>query len=252
MEDAMNVWIYSVISVVIVSMLSLMGVFALILQGDRLQRITLFLVSFAVGGLLGDAFIHLIPESFAHLGTKLSASLYVLTGILGFFVLEKYVLWRHFHVHAEDRKVKSVVPMILLGDAVHNFIDGALIGASYIVSIPLGVTTTLAVVLHELPHEIGDFGVLVHGGLPVKRALLLNFLTALTAIVGTVASLVVGPYVQGYAATVVPITAGGFIYIAGADLIPELQDELSPWRSLLQLLLILCGLGIMLLLLLIG
>lgn len=248
----MNVWICSMISVVIVSMLSLMGVFALILQGDRLQRITLFLVSFAVGGLLGDAFIHLIPEAFTRLSSKLSASLYLLTGILGFFLLEKYVLWRHFHVHAEDRKVKSVVPMILLGDAVHNFIDGAVIGASYIVSIPLGLTTTLAVVLHELPHEIGDFGVLVHGGLSVKRALLLNFLTALTAIVGTAASLLVGPYLQGYAAAVVPITAGGFIYIAGSDLIPELQDEVTPWRSLLQTLFILCGVAIMVLLILIG
>jgi zinc and cadmium transporter len=248
----MSVWVYSMISVVIVSMLSLMGVFALILQRDRLQRITLFLVSFAVGGLLGDAFIHLIPESLAQPSSKLSASLYILTGMLGFFLLEKYVTWRHFHVHPEDRAVEPVVPMILLGDAVHNFIDGAVIGASYLVSIPLGVTTTLAVVLHELPHEIGDFGVLVHGGLSVKRALLLNFLTALTAIAGTVASLAVGPYIQGYTVAIVPITAGGFIYIAGSDLIPELQDEVSPWRSLLQLLCILCGVGIMVLLALIG
>jgi len=248
----MAVWSYSLVSVVIVSLLSLMGVFTLILQGDRLQRITLFLVSFAVGGLLGDAVIHLIPESFAPPNTKLSASLYILAGILGFFVLEKYIIWRHFHVHAEDRKVKAVVPMILFGDAVHNFIDGAVIGASYLVSIPLGVTTTLAVVLHELPHEIGDFGVLVHGGLSVKRALLLNFLTALTAIVGTVASLMVGPYLQGYAVAVVPITAGGFLYIAGSDLVPELQEEVRISRSLLQLFCVLCGMAIMALLVLIG
>ena len=248
----MNVWFYSMVSVTIVSMLSLMGVFALVLQGDKLHRITLFLVSFAVGGLLGDAFIHLIPESLVQHGSTLAVSLYILAGVLGFFLLEKYVLWRHFHVQAEDRKVDAVVPMILLGDSVHNFIDGAVIGASYLVNIPLGVTTTLAVVLHELPHEIGDFGVLVHGGLSVRRALLLNFLTALTAIAGTVVSLAVGPYLQGYTETIVPLTAGGFIYIACADLIPELQDEVSPWRSLLQLLCILGGIGIMVLLVLMG
>jgi len=248
----MAVWTYSMVSVVIVSLISLVGIFALILQRDKLQRLTLFLVSFAVGGLLGDALIHLIPESFARPDGRLSASLCILAGILGFFVLEKYVIWRHFHVHAEDRGIKAVVPMILLGDAVHNFIDGAVIGASYLVNIPLGVTTTLAVVLHELPHEIGDFGVLVHGGLSVKRALLLNFLTALTAIAGTIASLTVGPHVQGYAPAVVPITAGGFLYIAGSDLIPELQEEVRISRSMLQLLCVVCGIGIMALLILMG
>ena len=140
--------------------------------------------------------------------------------------------------------------MILLGDSVHNFIDGAVIGASYVVSIPLGVATTLAVVLHELPHEIGDFGVLVYGGVAPRRALLLNFLTALTAIAGTVASLVISPHVTGYAVAVVPLTAGGFIYIAASDLIPELQEETRVSRSVLQLLLIVCGVGIMALLVL--
>jgi zinc and cadmium transporter len=237
---------------VIVSLISLVGIFTLMLQGDKLQRILLYLVSFAVGGLLGDALIHLIPQSFKELGSSLGASLLVLAGILGFFLLEKYIIWRHFHVHPEDRKVKSMVPMVLFGDAVHNFIDGAVIGASYVASVPLGITTTLAVVLHELPHEIGDFGVLVYGGLSVKRALLLNFLTALTAIAGTIASLAISPEVPGYAAVVVPITAGGFLYIAGSDLIPELQEETNIPRSIVQLVCIVCGVGMMALLVLLG
>jgi len=248
----MTIWTYSLISVVIVSLLSLLGILALLLQGDRLQHMLLYLVSFAVGGLLGDALIHLIPESLEQLGSKLAASLYIMAGFLAFFLLEKYILWRHFHVHAEERKVKAIVPMILLGDAVHNFIDGAVIGASYVVSIPIGITTTLAVVLHEIPHEIGDFGVLVYGGLSVRRAILLNFLTALTAIVGTVASLVISQQLHSYASVVIPVTAGGFIYIAGSDLVPELQDETRMSRSLVQLLCIVCGVGIMSLLVLLG
>ncbi len=252
----MAVWSYAMVSVAFVSLLSLLGVLVLVLRRDLLHRITLYLVSFAVGGLFGDALIHLIPESLKQTGEGLGTSLYVLAGVIGFFVLEKLLVWRHVHVHRDvhggEQGVKAVVPLILLGDMVHNFIDGAVIGASYTVSIPLGVSTTLAVVAHEIPHEFGNFGVLVHGGLTPRRALLLNFLTALTAIAGSVASLLVGPRVEGYAGAVVPLTAGGFLYIAGTDLMPELQSEARLLQSFVQLLCILGGVGAMALLRVIG
>ena len=240
----MNVWGYSILSVIVVSVISLIGIFALLLHKDT-KKITFLLVSFAVGGLFGDAFIHLLPEAFEEMGNKLAVPLWVLFGIMIFFVLEKFLRWRHCHMSETEQHIHPVVTMNLVGDAVHNIIDGMVIGATYLVSIPLGLTTTLAIVLHEIPQEMGDFGVLVHGGLSVKKALMFNFLSAITAIIGTVLSLTVGPHVQGYTTALIPITAGGFIYIAGSDLLPELQHDVKISTSLLQFALILLGLGIM-------
>lgn len=145
-----------------------------------------------------------------------------------------------------------VVYMNLIGDGAHNLIDGMLIGASYLVSIPIGISTTIAVVLHEIPQEIGDFGVLVNGGLTVRKALFFNFLTALAAVVGVMISLIVGPFIKDYASFMLPITAGGFLYIAGSDLIPELHHENELRDSFWQLFSILLGVAIMGLLLLIN
>jgi zinc and cadmium transporter len=182
------------------------------------------LVSFAVGGLFGDTFIHLLPEAFTKLGANLTTSLYIIAGILIFFILEKFIRWRHCHVPSSEGHLHPVVTLNLIGDGVHNLIDGMIIAASFSVSIPIGVATTLAVILHEIPQEIGDFGVLVHGGLPVKKALFFNFLSAITAILGALISLIIGPYIKGYTVSIIPITAGGFLYIAGSDLIPELHE----------------------------
>jgi zinc and cadmium transporter len=245
----MDVWGYSLISVIAVSLISLVGILALILRSD-IKKITFLLVSFAVGGLFGDAFIHLLPESFKKIESTLAISLLVLAGLFIFFVLEKILRWRHSHSTESEPHVHPMVTMNLVGDAVHNLIDGMVIGASYMVNIPLGLTTTLAIVLHEIPQEMGDFGILLQGGLSVKRALVFNFLSALTAIIGTVLSLVIGPHVQGYTVALIPITAGGFIYIAGTDLLPELQKDVKLSRSLLQFALILLGIGIMALLVL--
>jgi zinc and cadmium transporter len=243
----MNVWGYSLLSVFIVSVLSLVGIFALLLHKDT-KKITFLLVSFAVGALFGDAFIHLLPESFQEIGNNLAVALWILLGIIIFFVLEKFLRWRHCHLSENEEHVHPMVTMNLVGDGVHNLIDGMVIGASYLVSVPLGLTTTLAIVLHEIPQEMGDFGILIHGGLSVKKALAFNFLSAATAIIGTILSLAIGPHVQGYTIALVPITAGGFIYIAGSDLIPELQHDVKLSKSFLQFALILLGIGIMALL----
>lgn len=243
----MMVWIYSLVSVIIVSLISLIGVFTLSLKREVLHKILLFLVSFAVGGLFGDAFIHLLPEAFKELGANLTTSLYIIAGILIFFVLEKFIRWHHCHQPSHEQKWKPVVALNLIGDGVHNFIDGLIIGATYLVSIPLGVTTTIAVILHEIPQEIGDFGVFVHGGLPIKKALIFNFLSAVTSILGAVISLTIGPHVQGYTAALVPITAGGFIYIAGSDLIPELHEgcEIKVSSAFWQFIWLVLGVAIM-------
>lgn len=244
----MKIFIITLISVFVTSGVSLVGILTIWLNRDKLKKILIFLVSFAVGGLFGDAFIHLIPESFVQLGVNLSVSLYIIAGIIIFFALEKFIRWRHCHIPTSTNHPHPVAMMNLVGDGAHNLIDGMLIGASYLVSIPLGVTTTLAVILHEIPQEIGDFGILLRAGYSLKKALFYNFLSALLATLGAVISLIIGPRLGNYSLLMVPLTAGGFIYIAGADLIPELHRECKISTSIWQFISLLAGIGIMILL----
>lgn len=248
----MTVWIYTIVSVTVVSLISLVGVFFLSLKKERLQKILLYLVSFAVGGLFGDALIHLLPEAFKELGANLTTSLCVISGILLFFVLEKFLLWQHCHVPTSEEHLHPVVTLNLVGNTVHNFIDGMIIAASFLVSIPIGLTTTLAVILHEIPQEIGHFGILVHGGLSVRKALIFNFLSALVAIAGAVALLLIGSHLGNLSLYLIPITAGGFLYIAGSDLIPELHHhtDVNLAASFWQFVCIILGLSMMALLVL--
>lgn len=246
----MLVWAYGIGSAVIVSVISLVGVFFLSVDRARLERYLLFLVSFAVGGLVGDAVIHLIPRSFEETTSDLMTSLFILAGIIGFFTLEKFIRWRHCHIPVSDEHVHPVVALTLISDGVHNLIDGMIIGASYIVSTPLGITTTLAVVLHEIPQEIGDFGVLVHGGFTPRKALISNFFSAVVCVGGVVISLAVGTHIGGYARFMLPLTAGGFLYIASADLIPQLHHDCGLSISLRQVFFIALGIALMALLVL--
>lgn len=246
----MAVILYTLASVIIVSLISFIGILFVTINKQKLSKIILFLVSFAVGSLFGDAFIHLLPEAFEKINNNLKTSILVSAGILIFFILEKFVRWRHCHIPTSQEHPHPIVTMNLIGDLVHNLIDGLIIGASYSVSIPIGLATTLAVIMHEIPQEIGDFGVFIHGGLSIKRALFLNFASALTAVLGGVISLIVGPLVSDYAIILLPLTAGGFIYIAGSDLIPELKGCETASASILQLVSMACGIGIMALLVL--
>lgn len=242
-----EVWAYTLVSVVIISLISLVGVVTLSLSDSLLRKILLFLVSFAAGSLFGGAFFHLIPEAVEG-SEALTASVYVMLGIIIFFMLEKFMHWRHCHVPTSKSHPHPVGMMNLVGDGLHNFIDGLIIAASYIASIPLGIATTLAVILHEVPQEIGDFGVLIHAGYEKTKALMFNFISALAAVLGALVALVIGAKTGGFASAIVPITAGGFIYIAGSDLIPELQKECAPSKSLLQLIALLLGIAVMILL----
>ena len=247
------IWLYAVLSVVVVSLLSFVGVVTLSLRKERLKQILIYLVSFAAGALLGDAFIHLIPEMARETGFTPAASLALLGGIVLFFVFEKIIHWRHNHIPLHLHHAKHIHPLAMLnlfGDGIHNFIDGIVIGASYLVSVPVGVSTTIAVILHEIPQEIGDFGVLLHSGLSKGKALFYNFLSATTAIAGTILSLLLGSSMQNFNHYMIPFAAGGFIYIAGADLIPELHKEVSGRKSFFQLIWFLLGIVVMLLMLL--
>jgi zinc and cadmium transporter len=243
-------WVLSLLSVGAVSLVSLAGLVTLSQNEARTRRLAALLVSFAVGALLGDAFIHLIPETFRQDAATLRPSLLILGGMLLFFVVEKLLrhehglLHRHHHPEALARPELAAVN--ILGDAIHNFIDGVLIAGSYLVSPSLGLATTVAVLFHEIPQELGDFGILIHSGLSVRQAVLLNLGSASAAILGAVAALLLGTLWGSTITTVlIPVTAGGFVYIAAADLIPELQHDRSGRGLLVQVGLILLGMGLM-------
>lgn len=241
-----EVWVYSLVSILIVSIISFIGVITISLKPETLKRLLLSLVSFSAGGLLGGAFIHLLPEAAGEAGFTINMSLYALAGLVFFFIMEKFIHWRHCHIPTSPSHPHPFAYMNLLGDGIHNLIDGLIIGASYLAAIPLGITTTIAVILHEIPQEIGDFGVLLHGGFRVRKALMMNFLTALAAVAGVIVSLILGIYIEGLSVFLLPFAAGGFIYIAGSDLIPELHKESAPAKSLVQFLMIVLGILVML------
>ncbi len=240
-----SVWIYTIVSVVVVSAVSLVGVFTLSINIDRLRKWLLYMVSFAAGALLGDAFIHLLPEVLEEADDVSIISLYILAGIIFFFILEKVIYWRHCHLPTTEMHPHPVGMINLVGDGFHNFIDGAIIAGSYLISVPVGIATTLAVVLHEIPQEIGDFSILIHAGYTKAKALLFNLGSGLVAIAGAVLTILVGSLVEHAALFLVPFTIGGFIYIAAADLIPEIHREEHTGRSFLQLFYFLLGIGIM-------
>ncbi len=246
--DLGKVWLYTLASVVLVSLISLLGLFLLTINKNLLRRILLFLVSFAAGALLGDAFIHILPQMTQNYGFTIASSVYIILGMMFFFVLEKIIHWRHCHMPESKEHTHPFAYINLIGDGFHNFIDGLFIGGSYLVSIPVGFATTLAVVLHEIPQEIGDLSVLIHGGFSEYKALFYNFLTAITAIAGAIFSLLIASSASTFPKFLLPFTAGGFIYIAASDLLPELHKEVKIRHSLFQLLGIGLGVGVMALL----
>jgi zinc and cadmium transporter len=242
----MQALLNSTIAITIVSLISLIGVFTLSLKKRTLNEILKFLVAFAVGALLGDVFIHIFPEIGENGGLNAITSGYILLGILIFFVLEKFIHWHH--CYSPNKHSNGLAPVALLnlvGDGVHNILDGMIITASFLVSFPLGLSSTIAVVLHEIPQEIGDFAVLVHSGLKPKKALVLNFLSGITSLLGMLFVFGLGQYTNRLSIILLSITAGGFIYIAVADLIPELHKHSKIWDSLGQLLGMILGIILM-------
>lgn len=244
-------WILSILSVVLVSVISLCGILFYWVADKKLKKAFVYMVSFAAGGLLGDVFLHLIPEMVEETGFNILASFVILLGIFSSFAVERFLQWRHCHVPTSAEHPHSFAYMNLFGDGVHNLIDGLIVGGSYIASIPLGIATTIAVIFHEIPQEIGDFGVLIYGGFRKKKALIFNFVTALAAVLGAIIALILGIAVEGFVPLLIPFAAGNFIYIAGSDLIPELRkDAPEPKKSAFQLISLVLGVVPMALLLL--
>jgi zinc and cadmium transporter len=222
--------IYTILSVLAVSLVSFVGVLSLSLY-SRMGKATLFFfVSFAAGALLGDVFIHLLPELAEEGALTFSTSMIILGSIIGFFILEKFIHIHHSHGDTEGAHHHHPVAYLnIIGDGFHNLLDGIIIAAAYLVDIQLGVATTIAVLLHEIPQEVGDFSVLIHAGFSRTRALFYNFLSALMAVVGAIIALTVS-HVEDFAPIVIAIGIGSFIYIAVADLIPEIhKSKHNPW-----------------------
>jgi len=240
-------WFYALASVIVVSAIALIGLAVVAVRPQRLRRALFILVSLAAGSMFGDVFIHLLPAAYADSGATMMTALTVLAGIFGFFSLEKFLRWRHEHVLDDHMHIQPVGYLNLVADGVHNLIDGMLIGAAYVASVPVGIATTLAVILHEIPQEIGDFGVLLQAGLSPTKALVFNVLSASLAIVGALITLAASGTAAPFVAVLLPLTAGSFIYMAGSDLLPELHKELTPAKSLAQLIAMGMGVGLMLL-----
>ncbi len=244
--------LYAILAVAVVSILSLVGVFAISLKEATLDRILFVLLSFSAGSILGAAYLDLLPEAIEFLGEEQLSivALYITLGFLGFFFLERFLYWYHGHVHGyeseveEKMTVKKFVYLNLIGDGIHNLIDGMIIAASFLIALPVGLATTVAVIFHELPQEIGDFGVLVYGGFTRYNALMFNFLSALAAVVGVLISNHFSTYIENFVGFLVAIAAGGFIYLAASELIPEIQKEKNIGKSMIQFVLFILGIAL--------
>ena len=227
------------LSTFLVSLIAFIGILFLILKENLIDKILMILVSLSAGVLIGAAFLHLIPESIKF---NENIFIYVLIGFSLFFLIEKILHWRH--CHDVECKIHSFAYMNLFGDAIHNFIDGLIIAASFLSDFSLGISTSLAIALHEIPQELSDFGVLIYGGFDKIKALFLNFLIALTAVAGGL----IGYYLlnsQSIIKFLLPFAAGGFIYIAASDLIPELRKEIDIKKAFLNFGIFILGIIIM-------
>jgi len=232
-----------------ISLIAFIGALTLFLKEKLLNRILLVLVAFSAGALIGGAFLHLMPEAIMEVGVDevsvLKVFLYLLLGFCTFFILEQLIRWHHHHATTHP-KIMPFSYLILIGDGIHNFIDGLVIAASFMVSFPMGNVTTLAIALHEIPQEIGDFGILIYGGFERVKALILNYISAITAIFGGITGYLLYGWIGESIVFLLPFAAGNFIYIASTDLIPEIRYKESLKKSLGRFCVFLTGMGLML------
>lgn len=236
----MEHFFYGLSATLIISFLSFAGLLAIVVSPVNIKKITYWLVSLAVGTLFGDVFFHLLPElSSAGLGPFEGGMIF--GGVLIFLVTERFICWRHCHQPTTKEHPHPLGIMNLIGDGLHNFLDGLLIGGTFLISFPLGLTTAIAIAFHEIPQEIGDFGILIHAGFSKYKALFFNFLTALTAILGFLAADFLGGELETVKMVFIPLTIGGFLYIAGSDLVPELKKETKTANALGHILVVIFG-----------
>ena len=234
---------YIIVSVLTVSLISIFAIITLYFNSKKYNTLIILMVSLAVGTLLGEVFLHILPESFEHQGV-LKTGLLALFGLLSFFILEKYLMWRNLK---NKNKLKTVGQMSLFADGICNFTDGFIIGAAYLVSIPLGVATTFAVCIHEIPQEIGEFGILIKSGFTKTQAVLFNFASASIAVIGALVAIYIGFRFNNTSHLIIAFGAGAYIYILGFGLFPLLRKEFKTTRAGVHFLAMGIGLGIMLL-----
>lgn len=220
----MSILAYIIVFSLIGSVVSLCGGIALLFREKFARKISHLLASFAAGALLGTAFLDLLPEAIHEGSGDEGVIVWAMIGVLMFFLMERFIHWFHHH-HEHSGADKPTVPLVMAGDTIHNFIDGAAIAATFMVSVPLGIVTTLAVAAHEIPQEIGDFGILLRRGLARRKILMFNAVSAMAAMVGAVLTYLAGDMIIGYLPALLALTAGFFIYIAASDLIPEIHEE---------------------------
>lgn len=226
------------LSALAAALVSFVGGVLAIFNEEKVRRATHFIVSFAIGALFSVALLDLLPEA-AQMSSLEKILPYVLGGVLLFFILEKFIFW--YHCHDGTCPVHTYSYLILWGDFLHNFVDGIILALTFMADIRLGFLTTLAVILHEIPQEIGDFGILIHGGFSRARALWYNFLSATSVIVGAVITYVIGPILEPFLPFGLALTAGAFIYLAAVDLMPELHESARFSHSVIQIVFIIFG-----------
>lgn len=226
----MIIFFYILVSTFLISLISFIGVLFFFLRENLLNKILLILVAFSAGALLGGAFLQLIPEAIDRVGLEetsiLKIFIYLLIGFCAFFILENFIRWHHHHV-IQHPEIMPFSYLILISDSIHNFIDGLIIAGSFVISFPIGLVTTLAVALHEIPQELGDFGILVYSGFKKTKALFLNFLSGIFAIFGGMVGFLASEKIGESIIFLLPLAAGGFIYIAASDLLPEIKQKVS-------------------------
>lgn len=233
----------------VISLIAFVGALTLFLKEKLLNKILMVLVSFSAGALVGGAFLHLMPEAIIEVGVDevsiLNVFLYLLLGFCVFFILEQLIRWHHHHATTHP-EIMPFSYLILISDGIHNLIDGLVMAASFMVSFPIGIVTALAIALHEIPQEIGDFGVLVYGGFNRVRALILNYVSATMVIFGGIIGYLLYAWIGTSVVFLLPFAAGNFIYIACTDLIPEIRFKESLKKSLVRFCVFLTGMGLML------
>jgi zinc and cadmium transporter len=243
----MSILLISFLSALGIAILSMIGILFVALSHKTLKKILFLLISFSAGTLLGGAFFHLLTESIEEFGNPLKIFIFMLSGFVIFFILEKIFRWHHCHDGNCETK-KHLGKLNLIGDGFHNIIDGLVLVSAFSVDIKFGLSILFAIALHEVLQEIGDFGVLLYAGYSKTKSLLYNFISASTILIGVVLGYFLIYNIENLNNFLLPFAAGSFIYIATSDIIPELHKEINIKKSFLSFIFFVLGLGIILLL----
>ena len=239
----MSVLFFIVIFSFLEATVSLIGGVVLLWQAQLAKKISLYLISFSAGALLSVALLDLLPEAIEKSGQTNEVVTILLTGFVLFFIVERLLLWNHGH-ETEEKETHAYTSLVAIGDTVHNFIDGIVIGSTFLVDINLGIITTIAVIFHEIPQEVGDFSIMLHGGLSKMRVFVYNLISSLATVIGAISIFVIGNRIESSIAFLIALVAGGLLYIAASDLLPQIAKEEHFLKVFIQIILLLAGIGV--------